>query len=410
MRKIISLFLTLFLTFAFAQSSFAVYDPNAKQSKWYVDRLMADPTLKSSVEIKAQRNYPVSTLGADGKPILQNKIQKSTIKLAPKASSVGKSLLKRTPVGVITQALIGLGISATDWVLDPENNRVKYKDPNNPTGGSGGDYYFVVDGAVYDQHDKACQAVYDKDYPNQDPKKYMAVNWVGNHNDICRFLNLANGTYTTYNGYSVRRLQNPFVPGDPADAGYQYIPIDQIANKVIEQAGAGDPAAMEVMSDTALDMLEAGLLNDQLAAAADPKVFNEGETDPTDPNSPSYDPELDPDNPTKPETQPFEFPPFCDWATKVCDFIDWVQTEPSEPEESGDIEVQKPDPVIHEDLLERLYINMPAQCPPDPVLEFMGARIPFPMSVFCQFAVMMKPLILLFAYIKGLAIIGNGLS
>ena len=87
-----------------------------------------------------------------------------------------------------------------------------------------------------------------------------------------------------------------------------------------------------------------------------------------------------------------------------------MQAAPPEPPESGEVDVQIPDSNMHEGILERLYIDMPAQCPPDPVLEFMGARIPFPMSVFCQFAAMMKPLILLFAYIKGLSIIGNGLS
>ena len=119
------------------------------------------------------------------------------------------------------------------------------------------------------------------------------------------------------------------------------------------------------------------------------------------------DPVTDPETPPNPEG----LPAFCSWASGVCEFMNWVKTEPTEPPDGdGDITVEIPEATMHEPILERLYINMPAQCPPDPVLEFMNARIPFPMSVFCQFATMMKPLILLFAYIKGLSIIGTGLS
>lgn len=119
------------------------------------------------------------------------------------------------------------------------------------------------------------------------------------------------------------------------------------------------------------------------------------------------DPVTEPETPPNPEG----LPAFCSWASGVCEFMNWVKTEPTEPPDGdGDITVEIPEATMHEPILERLYINMPAQCPPDPVLEFMNARIPFPMSVFCQFATMMKPLILLFAYIKGLSIIGTGLS
>lgn len=108
--------------------------------------------------------------------------------------------------------------------------------------------------------------------------------------------------------------------------------------------------------------------------------------------------------------KPFELPAFCSWASIVCETAEWLKKDPVIDESSGDIEVQKTDETMHVGILERLYIDMPAQCPDDPLLEFMGAKIPFPMSVFCQFASMMKPLILLFAYIKGLSIIGNGLT
>ena len=402
MRKFIYLF-TSFVALALLtiNASHAVYDPNAKHSKWFNDSIVNDPLVKSSVEVKAQRTYPVSTLDSEGKPILQNKTQKSTVKLAANANRVGKTLFKRVPVGVITQALLGLGIGALDWVLDPANNAVKYTLPGGQSG-VGQNYPWIMPNfniGGYSATD-ACKLFF-----STRNKAFHSVQSYGPDNYGCFY---STPTPSNPNASSLAEYvtRNKNYQGETQPPSVEKsIPMDDVAQQVIKDADAGDPAAQQVMSDTALDMLEEGLLDSSLEAAAEPKQFDEGETDPTDPSQ-----SPDPETPTDPETQPFQFPPFCDWASKVCDFIDWVQTEPIDPDESGDISVEQPDPDMHVGILERLYIDMPAACPADPILEFMGAKIPFPMSIFCQFAEMMKPLILLFAYIKGLSIIGNGLT
>ena len=384
----------LFLVLAFAEKSHAVYDPNAKHSKWFHDSIVNDPTVKSTVEVKAQRTYPVSKLGADGKPIIQNKTQKSVIKLGASASNVGKGLIRRSPGVAITYAVTALLGKAVDWVMDAENNRVKYKDSDSVSDPSAYTSPWVWDykGINYYSHESVGRAIC-----SANNKSYL-------YSDSTS-VTCSGGGYS----YGLSRNPNPLYKTTPTDS-YKYIPIDTVAQQVIANADAGHAPSMEVMNNTALDMLEAGLLDAQLEAAAEPKQFDAGETDATDPNQTPTDP-TDPTDPTpNPDAKPFELPPFCSWATKVCSFIDWMQAEPPEPPESGEVDIQTPDANMHEGILERLYIDMPAQCPPDPVLEFMGARIPFPMSVFCQFAAMMKPLILLFAYIKGLSIIGNGLN
>lgn len=413
MRKFIYLF-TSFVALALVtiNASHAVYDPNAKHSKWFNDSIVNDPTVKSTVEVKAQRTYPVSTIGADGKPIIQNKIQKSTIKVAANASSVGKSLIKRIPSAAITQALIVLLGKSVDWVMDSENNRVKYTDfsdpiPSNPANTP---YYSDFQGIKYYAPTPFCQAVFNSYALNQD--KFKGAVAVGEYK-LNRFYCYLDGQFITYNPVSSNPAYDPSAPSG-SQPQERYLPIDTVAQQVIDNADSGHAPSMEVMTNTALDSLEQNLLDSQLEAAASPKVFNAGETDPTDPNQP--DPETptdpsqpDPETPTDPETSA-DLPPFCAWATKVCGFIDWMQADYQDDGESGDIEVETPDPDMHVGILERLYIDMPAACPADPILEFMGAKIPFPMSIFCQFAEMMKPLILLFAYIKGLSIIGNGLT
>lgn len=422
-RKYITILLFVMLGFFLFKSAFAVYDPNPKHSKWFHDSIVNDPLTKSAVEVKAQRTYPVTVVDpATGAKDTITKVQRTVVKLGPPVANVGKKLLKGGAQVAIATAVYDILGKAVDWVLDPENNAIKYKDPSAGAGEIG-DYYEnstapngqklyvtsksseVIARAYYEF---VCDSGWNGGYCN--PKSFTCTG------DTCRVVR-SNGS--TYN-YKAKVLVESSLP----EQEYKSIPIDQVAQKVIDNAASGDAPSMEVMTNTALDMLEQGLLDTQLESAADPKQFGANESDPLGGSSPTPDPETDPtpdpdpetdpdgESPTPaPEAEPFELPPFCAWATKVCDFIDWVQTPPSDPEDgAGDIEVEKPDPDMHVGILERLYIDMPAECPPDPVLEFMGAKIPFPMSVFCQFASMMKPLILLFAYIKGLSIIGNGLT
>lgn len=416
-RKYITILLFIMLGFFLFKSAYAVYDPNPKHSKWFHESIVNDPTVKSTVEVKAARTYPVTVY--DPATAAKNTItkpQRSTIKLAAKTNNVGKSLFKRSPTGLITQAMIAILGKSVDWVLDPENNSVKYKDPAGDVGagGSSSSEYLYKPGydgsSLHPSAMDACSAAakhYDYGTPYLDGFSEGNPICYGSKGQIGVITRVPNPAY------------NPNPSGDSSGSGsddYKSVPMPAVAQKVIDAADAGDPAAQQLMKDTGLDMLEAGLLDTPLNAAAQPKEFGANESDPLSGTTP--DPSTDPDGSTpnpnpnpEGEGKPFELPPFCEWASKVCDFIDWMQMEPEEPEDgAGDIEIEKPDPDMHVGILERLYINMPAQCPPDPVLEFMGAKIPFPMSVFCQFASMMKPLILLFAYIKGLSIIGNGLN
>lgn len=427
----------LFLVLAFAQSSFAA-DPNdyRQPNTWQRERTINDSVNKSSVKVEAQKTYPVSTLDQNGKPIKQIRNAKATIKLGASTANVGKSLMKRTPYGAITQAVIAILGKSVDWVLDPDNNRVKYKDGNGDfvdDAGNPDPKRWYIDPDKGERSPKMRASTACRSFGEMQ-KRYTWKSFTFTFKaatDTCIF-NVVYKDSRYPDSVSEKKLDrhpDNWLPSDGQSGGdeYKYIPIDTVAQQVIDNADAGHAPSMEVMNDTALDMLEAGLLDAQLDAASnvpqpDPQEITQAQYDnpdypengtgsgtgpetPVDPETPT-----DPTDPTNPEAKPFELPPFCSWASKVCDFIDWVKTEPPEPPESGEVDVQIPDSNMHEGILERLYINMPAQCPPDPILEFMGAKIPFPMSVFCQFAEMMKPLILLFAYIKGLSIIGNGLN
>ena len=416
----ISILLALMLCFFAFNSAFAA--PHDGFPKWYTDRLTAEKNTtnfgKVDVKVEASKTYPVSTLDQNGKPISGTRTAKSTIRLAPTAANVGKSLVKRLPSAVIGAAVYDILGKSVDWVLDPENNRVKYSVP--VAGGVGATAGWVE----VNKNDRFSATAVDacKYYLSLKNKTYGRVNQFSERNAYC---------YDSNDKLAVQLTKIGDYNGSVDGTEDRYILISTVAKKVQDRADQGDQPSQRFLSETVEDMIESGELSDPLDRASDypqpdpdlsypanPNNLN----DPANPASPLYNPDnptdpnnpTDPDNPTDPSNPPkfeLEFPAFCDWAVKVCDFIDWVKTEPEDPADGeGDIAVQERDPNMHVPILERLYISMPAQCPADPILEFMGARIPFPMSVFCQFATMMKPLILLFAYIKGLSIIGNGLN
>ena len=171
----------------------------------------------------------------------------------------------------------------------------------------------------------------------------------------------------------------------------------EVINQAIDRVIANDTTLSQSQIDAANSASQAEIQATQVASDAEIEAI-EAQTDAISKVDPATG------------DRTLNIPDFCTFGKPICDFVDWVKTDPQTPPEDGDIEPEQADPTMHQGILERLYINMPASCPPDPILTFMGANIPFPMSVFCQFASMMKPLILLFAYIKGLSIIGTGLS
>ena len=182
----------------------------------------------------------------------------------------------------------------------------------------------------------------------------------------------------------------------------------QVINDAVDKVIANDDANAQATQDVISNSIDDAIAESHVDADTVADAVTDGATATQD----AIREQTDSLTKTDPDTgeKSLALPDFCSWASSICEFTDWVKTEPQTPPDDGDIEVEKPNETMHVGILERLYIDMPAQCPPDPLLEFMGAKIPFPMSVFCQFASMMKPLILLFAYIKGLSIIGNGLT
>ena len=109
--------------------------------------------------------------------------------------------------------------------------------------------------------------------------------------------------------------------------------------------------------------------------------------------------------------KPFEVPKFCTWASSVCSFIDWVKQEPPQIEKTKVGEIK--DDIDWRQYAERKWLNFGnAQCPQDvriPV-QWMNVKQDLVISYvpFCKFATMIKPAVILGAYISALMIISVG--
>ena len=105
---------------------------------------------------------------------------------------------------------------------------------------------------------------------------------------------------------------------------------------------------------------------------------------------------------TKP--QPFELPAFCSWASKVCDFIDWVQEKPPEEEPMKPVKngtLQDIDLDTFDRYQERIYF--PPHCPSKTFeLSVLGVHIvkPVDFSGLCSVLEAVAPFLLAVTYIS----------
>src|SRR5690606_585195 len=106
----------------------------------------------------------------------------------------------------------------------------------------------------------------------------------------------------------------------------------------------------------------------------------------------------------------FKLPAFCDYASKLCDWLDWTQEEPELPEEDSDI----PSELLPIAFTPFQLINFDATCPPDIPLELQIIGEPissvFPMQPFCTFFSGMQPFVLLLSMFVSVRIVAGSLN
>lgn len=248
MKKILSVFLSLLIIFSTTTTAYA------NSAGWSLQSTFMNGATAAITAIKGT-----------GSSALQ-----SAITHKPTAVAVGKELIKVGGGVALAYAVSQLIGSGVDWVLDPANNRVKYTDKDdgsipNIRWGSASEY------GLHRTPMLAAEAVC----------QYLNSGTV----DKLDFISGNTHKVTCTGGRSV--FINPVDVSGDVPPPEKYLPISQVAAKVLSNAEAGHIPSQDAVKAAAAADFTAGTLNPSLDANAKP-VSDDATTDPTtDPNNPN---------------------------------------------------------------------------------------------------------------------------
>ena len=261
----------------------------------------------------------------------KNVAKTSTALVTPVAKDVAKLLGKGVggvALGFAVEQLLG----AVDWVLDPANNSIRYKDgPSEitPTPPNYREYFGVIDFYGYppsyttDLNTAAkltCTiegGLYGYIYVSHTIQTSFTP---GSNSKVTAMCNVKNSEghnakrSASFNYYYV--ASNPAKPETSDDT--KSIPLDVVAQKVIDNANNGNTSAQDVTTAAAADIVN-DAQNDSTKARP---IVNQLEANAETATDESASAESKPKDPAKPETGSdlsIEFPVFCGWAPTVCE-------------------------------------------------------------------------------------------
>lgn len=349
-------------------------------------------------------------------------IKKGTVKVTPTATNVAK-VLARSAGGLALSVAVEQILGAVDWVLDPANNQIVYKVPNelNPKKlwqSSGVPKTNAPTAAASCTLYGKLLASNNSSYKNL---KHIVVNGVNycaaNNGEGYRFdmTQVANPNFDEANKDETKTL-----------------PLEVVANKVISNAESGvtsaqsvtGSAAADIVAEAQKDNVKARPITQQLESSASTKPANEAAA--AEANTATG---TQTQNPTKPEATDLklEFPAFCGWAPIVCEaaqtvisfpqtLTNWWETGKSKaedwatsiseawtkvkeeyankPEENTDtkLDIEIPEQEIDTE------INFGGSCPAplSSDINFMGLNktIEFSFDPVCQIAEFIKPVVI----------------
>ncbi|MDC5541307.1 virulence factor TspB C-terminal domain-related protein [Acinetobacter baumannii] len=344
--------------------------------------------------------------------------------IIPNATQIGKMIVKTGAVFAVDLAIKAL-IGAVDYVMEPENNRVKYYgmiqafQSNSPYNGSV---------KVAKSQAEACQISVD----------FVKSNTSANYSSVTLGGAALSGTsleckilaYRSGNNTPLVFLHYWTLTGVKDDQP-KYLPYEAIGYQLISDANANKSDAKAYVSsvaDTALEQDE----QKQLVPAQD--IINQLEYNKTIPTTETAQgqstPQADPNDPTAPKAPPTDitlnFPVFCEWAPTVCqaaqaaiDFPKtvadyWKKTDKWMNESASDTSETKPEvKELELNFDDGSRINFDQTCPqPQPIqVTFMGVTqdASFSFEPLCNFMIMIRPFVIGSAYLIG-AYIVMGLS
>ena len=398
MRKIIHIFLSLVIVYASATSAYA----NTSIGGWTaLDTITAGAT-----------NTINAAKGAGASAV------RSAVTVAPSVAKVGKNLLKGGGQAAIAYAVVELIGEGIDWVLDPANNAVKYKNPayggagTVPTQGTG---YTIQRTAG---NGTAPAGVYYKDFATACARDIASAGIPDRsfHSISGNDCWATKGDGRTWWGTLVQKGNVPIQPSKDVPE-YKSIPIDSVAAQVIGNAEAGHAPSQEAVKATALEGFAAGEHDAALNSAAVPDTGVENPPDTTDP-----------ENPPAPTDPAVPFDPagiisainalkalLAGILSSITGLSDIFNSDPppEKTQSETDVPVELPPEVKDASEFDIDYISFSSQCPSLPSFSVgiggASSEITFDMTPLCDLAVAIRPAIIAISYFIGLGVIASAI-
>jgi hypothetical protein len=359
-----------------------------------------------------------------------SKIAKGTAKITPNASQVAK-VLRNGVAGYALSVAVEQLLGAVDWVLDAENNKIRYRTEPDQC-----QYLYKYKGKDYCPNALAAAAnkfYLDMGFENPDCSVHIP-NVGGTATIECAGLGGTVG--------SASPILNPDYSETAEDDYPKSIPLETVAQKVISNAAGGDvsaqqatmSAAQEIINDAEKDSAKAAPIVQQLEAS---KAIEEENTATGEQTQ----------NPEKPNVTDIslEFPAFCGWAPTVCEAAQTVISFPrtltnwwntanqkadgwansislawsdfwKEPnlEKEKDTEVNVDEKEVQDpSQFDQMYVQFGGQCPTFEVntisVGSVSVPISFDLSPYCDFALKVRPAVIGFGYLVALGIVSNAI-
>lgn len=297
------------------------------------------------------------------------------------------SVISKAPSSLIIQALIALGLSATDYVLDPANNAVIVKNVG-----------------------RYCNGEYNICVETLAEARVQTIHIISRNNHGYRSLSCTqNGSkgamYCTYEWERVepgRQGTIPFYPNGTIDKQVSY---DTVAGAIDTLAQAGNAQAQDTIERAVADEINAGvhdrvldatqtMTESELDAIIDDAKANAQSKDKTKEKEATKDKEQEAEG-----QKPFEMPDFCKWAKFICD--DDIDKD-TDVDVSADLSGNRSDTTI----------RFGGHCPNDTLVSghMFGKQLSFTLfewSKFCGWLALLKPIIIAMASYAAVKIVGG---
>lgn len=361
-------------------------------------------------------------------------VKTSTAKITPKASQVAK-VLARGAAGYALSVAVQQLLGSVDWVLEPENNRIKYK---------------AGAGDVYSYSNGICVGVLDTNF-----SKCLEnhLNTTSNNGGIfsdhqCSLQTWVSGNFRRYSCTVIDTRSNTRVERGTytvtktgvSQGEYRYLPLETVAQRVIDNAESSTNNDHKVGAQVATTTAAEDALANDSSTQSDTR--QQLETNAKTQTSEEATAESTPKDPAAPDAGTnikITFPVFCSWAPLVCEaaqsaikfpttvqnwwntatqaisaswltfkeWLDWTKNDSELPNTETNQVTELPIPELKENA-----ISWSASCPPDvqvPInLYGQSSTLTFSWSPWCQLLNIIKPAIIASAYI-GAAFIVLGL-